>query len=72
MSEWIKTSYLQPWPDTAVIVCVDDDVFEAVYREDEYGNPFCFEQITSTGSRGHMIDEGPETHWMPLPEPPED
>lgn len=69
---WIKTSEMQSCPDTQVIVCVDDDVFEAIYREDYDGNPWCYEQLACTGRRLHIIYEGPEIYWMPLPEPPED
>ena len=72
MSDWVKTSYVQPWADTRVLVCIDDDVFEATYREDGDGNPFCYEQLTRVGMRRHLIDDGPEVYWMYLPEPPEE
>jgi len=57
MGEWISVDELRPQVDFEVIVCVDDDVEMAIYREYPDGSWY-FDNVPGV------------THWMPLPEPP--
>lgn len=58
MSDWIDPNIATPELDVEVIVCVDDDVFMAIYRGD-----LCFESKYVNGF-------GSVDFWQPLPEPP--
>jgi hypothetical protein len=65
MSQWIKCSERMPPVNVAVLVCVNDVVQKNVFCWD--GEAWC-----------DWYDEYDElaqdtfTHWMPLPEPPQE
>jgi len=62
MSDWISVDEYLPQQDFEVLVCQDDDVFTAIFREGLTGNYF-----ETSGSTYNRIE-----HWQPLPEPPKE
>ena len=68
MSEWISVENELPQADFMVLVCVDDDVYTDIYREGVNDGEYYFD----TEYIGiEMVIIPKITHWMPLPEPPE-
>ena len=60
ITEWISVDKYLPQSDFEVLVCQDDDVFTAIFREFDVGYYF----------EGAKTNHEHITHWMPLPSPP--
>ena len=60
--KWISVEDEQPQIDFEVICCIDDDVFIAIFRENNSG--YWFERESD------RVIEVDVTYWQPLPDPP--
>lgn len=65
MSEWIKCSDEMPEENSKVIAftAYGEMIFDMHYKWEKYDNEWMSE---------YTLWRGRVTHWMPLPEPPED
>lgn len=73
MSKWIKCSEQMPEPDVWVLICNVQlgGVDMGIYRNDEYLEDDEHWQ-NEQGEPIEAYSSWPVTHWIPLPEPPEE
>lgn len=67
MSEWIKCEDRMPEKSEKVFVHLKNGIMTAVWYSSKYRKFNCFDDIEPGGYAFNDV-----THWMPLPEPPEE
>ena len=73
--DWVKTKDRLPEIHTPVLARIayqSETIIAELYGMGSWFEQSAYEVITGDAITTHILDDYEITHWMPLPEPPED